>query len=248
MFYPTQKKSIRDVDLTLIIPCYNEQPNNLEKSIRRIEEVLKKTLYNYEIILIDDYSTDNTLQIIKNISQDNPKYRYYFHNENIGRGGTVAQGIKLAKGKIVGFIDIDLSTDPWYILPLVTEIEKGFDIVIANRVYKLKWKVLPRWILSKGYKFLVKIFLNLDLGDTESGCKFFNRKKIIPILSQVKDKKWFWDTEIIVRSYMAGLEISEIPTIFIREFLYSRVNVLKDSWRHFVNLIKLSKEIKKNNL
>lgn len=243
---PIENNLLQEINLTLIIPCYNEEIE-LRKSVKKIEEALDKTKYTYEMIFIDDYSTDNTREIINNICKDNPKHRYYLHNENIGRGSTVAEGIRLAKGKIVGFIDIDLSTDPWYILPLVTEIEKGFDIVIANRVYKLKWKVLPRWILSKGYKFLVKIFLNLDLGDTESGCKFFNRKKIIPILSQVKDKRWFWDTEIIVRSYIAGLEISEIPTVFIREFLYSRVNVLKDSWRHFVNLIRFSKEIKNIN-
>jgi len=235
-----------NIKLSLVVPCYDEEPH-LAKNLKRLKKVLDTMVYQYEIIIIDDASRDKTVEIandfIKNNNSTN-NIKLIRQTENQGRGKTVSEGIVASSGNVVGFIDVDFSTSPWY-PALVAKVRDGADIIIGQRVYKLKLKVLHRWILSKGYKFLVGLFLRMDLGDTESGCKFFNRDKIIPVLSQVQDTRWFWDTEIIARSHLAGLEIKELPTVFIRESLYTTVKVFKDSWRHFVNLIKFRKEIKK---
>ncbi len=238
---------MENIKLSLIVPCYNEE-SHLAKNLKKLKQVLDSLVYEYEIIILDDASRDKTVAIAEdfiklNNSADNIKFIRQVENQ--GRGKTVSDGIMVASGGIVGFIDVDFSTSPWYIPALVAGIRDGTDVIIGQRVYKLKLKVLHRWILSKGYKFLVEIFLGMDLGDTESGCKFFNRDKIIPILSQVKDQRWFWDTEIIARSRLARLSIRELPTVFIRESLYTTVKIFTDSWKHFVNLIKLRKEIKK---
>lgn len=232
------------VDLSLIVPCYNEAPS-LEKNLLWLKQVLDSVIYKYEIIIIDDFSLNNTVEMINQFMEANQgveNIKFTKHDKNQGRGRTVSDGITAARGEIVGFVDIDFSTSPWYIPALVMEIKNGADIVIGQRIYKLKFKVLHRWILSKGYKFLVRIFLGADLGDTESGCKFFRREKITPILSQVRDEKWFWDTEIIARSKLAGLKITQLPTVFVRESLYTTVKIFSDSWRHFVNLIRLKRE------
>lgn len=237
-----------NIELSLIAPCYNEAPH-LEKNLNRLKKVLDATIYKYEIIVIDDASFNKTAEMIKRfieVNQDADNIIFIKHDKNQGRGKTVSEGIMAARGEIVGFVDVDFSTSPWYIPALAAEIRQGADIVIGQRIYKLKLKVLHRWILSKGYKFLVKIFLGMELGDTESGCKFFKREKIIPVLTQVKDEKWFWDTEIIARSHFAGLTIVQLPTVFIRESLYTTVKIIKDSWRHFVNLIKFSRQMRKN--
>jgi glycosyltransferase involved in cell wall biosynthesis len=236
---------MKNIELSLIVPCYNEAPH-LENSLRKLKQVLDTMVYGYEIIIIDDTSKDNTVEIAENFIKSNNADGNIIlikHQQNCGRGKTVNEGIAAARGEIAGFIDIDFSTSPWYIPALVAEIKNGADVVIGQRIYKLKFKVLHRWILSKGYKFLVRLLLGRDLGDTESGCKFFDRNKIIPVLSRVKDERWFWDTEIIARSYVAGLKISQLPTVFIRESLYTTVKIFGDSWRHFVNLIKLKKEL-----
>lgn len=234
------------IELSLIVPCYNEAPR-LEKNLRRLKLVLDTAAYESEIIIIDDASVNNTAEMIGRFLEANKgadNIRFIRHDKNRGRGKTVSEGLMAARGEIAGFIDIDFSTSPWYIPALAAEIKSGSDIVIGQRIYKLKFKVLHRWILSKGYKFLVKLFLGRDLGDTESGCKFFNRRRIIPVLSAVKDERWFWDTEIIARSHLAGLTISQLPTVFIRESLYTTVKIFGDSWRHFINLIRLKKELK----
>lgn len=235
--------------LSLIVPCYNEAPC-LEKNLNRLKNVLDALVYEYEIIIIDDASLNNTAEMIDQFiksSQGAPNIKFIKHEKNQGRGKTVSDGIMAAQGEIAGFVDIDFSTSPWYIPALAEEIKNGADIAIGQRIYKLKLKVLHRWILSKGYKFLVKILLRANLGDTESGCKFFRRERILPILEQVKDEKWFWDTEIIARAKLAGLSIIQLPTVFVRETLYTTVKIVSDSWRHFVKLIKLSREIRKSN-
>ena len=236
-----------NIELSLIVPCYNEAPH-LEKNLNRLKEVLDSTVYKYEIIIIDDASANKTVEMINNFisaNQNAENIKFVKHGENQGRGKTVSEGIESARGKIVGFVDVDFSTSPWYIPALAAKIKSGADIVIGQRIYKLKLKVLHRWILSKGYKFLVKLFLGLDLGDTESGCKFFNKEKIILVLNQVRDKQWFWDTEIIARSHFAGLKIEQIPTVFVRDSLYTTVKIVKDSWRHLINLVKFSREVRK---
>ncbi len=237
---------MNNIELSLIVPCYNEAAH-LERNLNRLKEVMNLLVYKYEIIIIDDASVNNTLEMINRFmtaNQGAENIKFIKHDKNQGRGKTVSEGIIAARGEIVGFVDIDFSTSPWYVPALAAEIKNGSDIVIGQRIYKLKFKVLHRWILSKGYKFLVRFFLGLDLGDTESGCKFFNRQRIIPVLSTVKDERWFWDTEIIARSKLAGLKIKQLPTVFVRESLYTTVKIFGDSWRHFVNLVKLTRELR----
>lgn len=240
---------MEEIKLSMIVPCYNEA-EQLEKNLNWLKQVLDALADRYEIIIIDDASPNDTVAMIGRFIENNPgadNIKFIKHEKNQGRGKTVSQGIMAAQGNIAGFVDIDFSTSPWYIPALAAEIKNGSDIAIGQRIYKLKLKVLHRWILSKGYKFLVRLFLGHDLGDTESGCKFFNRQRIMPILSQVKDERWFWDTEIIARSYLAGLKISQLPTVFIRESLYTTVKIFSDSLRHLVNLIKFRREIKNFN-
>lgn len=233
------------IEVSLIVPCYNEAPH-LEKNLNRLKRIMDSVIYKYEIIIIDDASINNTAEMIDRFvlaNQGADNIKFVKHDKNQGRGRTVSDGITAARGDIVGFVDVDFSTSPWYIPAMVAEIKNGSDIVIGQRIYKLKFKVLHRWILSKGYKFLVRIFLGADLGDTESGCKFFRREKIMPVLILVKDDKWFWDTEIIARGKLASLKITQLPTVFVRESLYTTVKIFGDSWRHFVNLVRLKREL-----
>ena len=78
--------------------------------------------------------------------------------------------------------------------------------------------------------------------DTETGFKFFNRGKILPVLEQVQDKRWFWDTEIMVRALWNGLNITEIPCLFMRRSdKKSTVNLRKDIWDYLAKLYRFQK-------
>lgn len=232
------------MDISIVIPMYNEA-HILEDSISKITAIMDITKFSYELILIDDSSQDDTVAIARRIIKQHFNAKFFVHEKNKGRGATVAEGIKIAKGKIAGFIDIDLSTHPIYIPLLAYKINNGIDVATAHRIYKLNYRCFFRWLISKGYNVLFKLSTGIPLRDTETGCKFFNREKILPVLSQIEDKYWFWDTEVMVFAYLRNFNIEEVPTVFVRrEELGSRVRIIRDSFRHFFSLMKLRKKIR----
>src|SRR5579863_4366633 len=163
-------------DLSLILACYNEA-GHLEESVRQVTSVLDSTRWVYEIIFVDDTSTDETPRIIdKLIAEHSSKdFSKLLHAKNTGRGKTVCDGFRAAKGDIVGYIDIDLEVHARYIPSCVRAIQEGADAAYAQRTYKLQPSLFHRHVLSRGYSRLVREALGIDLSDTESGFKFFRR-------------------------------------------------------------------------
>ena len=238
--------SNKKIDLSLVIPCYNES-SHLKKSFQYILKVLNSKIWNWEIIFVEDKSTDNTRELIAQIIQENPdiKIKKIFHRQNTGRGKAVADGIKISNGEIVGFIDIDLEVLPHYIPIFVQKILEEADVTIGYRVYKFHLGVFCRYIISTGYSALTRLLLKLPFGDTEAGYKFFRRSKILPLLDEIEDSHWFWDTECVTRAYAHNLKIVEIPVAFIRRpDKKSTVKIFKDSLYYLKKIFKLHKQIK----
>jgi glycosyltransferase involved in cell wall biosynthesis len=234
------------LDLSLVVACYNEA-DYLIDSIREVVDTLDQTRYSYELIFIDDCSKDNSRELIDLLISQYPdkSFRKIFHEQNKGRGGTVTEGILNAHGHVVGYIDIDLETHARYIPSCVAAVKGGYDVVVARRYHHIQLPSLYRYILSTGYRLLVKWNFGFPTMDTEAGFKFFNRENILPVLSAVENQHWFWDTEIMIRSYLNGLKITEIPSLFIRRFnKHSTVNPITDSIEYLVQLYRFKKRIK----
>ena len=239
---------MKTIDLSLIIPCFNEE-KILDISLAEIESVLENSRISYEIILIDDKSTDKTVKSLKKYEKKK-NYSVYYHEVNQGRGKTVSDGITVSRGKVVGFIDIDLEVSPLYIPYFVNKIiRREADVVTGYRIYRDSIISLHRMILSRGYSILVRKLLSINHKDTETGYKFFNRKKIIPVLKQTTSNHWFWDTEIISLAYKSKLKIIEIPVLFLRRLdKKSTVHVVKDTYDYLVHLYKFRRRLSKLNL
>lgn len=232
-------------DVSLILACYNEAEHILI-SVPRIIEVLNQTDFSWEIIFVDDMSVDKTPLMIKNLIKKYPRKQLsvYYHEKNLGRGASVSHGIEKARGKIVGYIDIDLEIPPDYMPLFIREVEKKADVVCGFRIYDFTLRSLPRWIASKGYNIIRDKVLGTSIRDTEAGYKFFNRKKILPVLAKCKSPGWFWDTEIMARSEKAGLKIKEIPVVFIRRFdKISTVRLIPDIFVYLKELWRFKKEM-----
>lgn len=232
-------------DLSLIVACYNEA-EHLEHSVRQVMSVLDGTRLVYEIIFVDDVSKDATRSIIEKIAREHPDkdITTLFHSENTGRGRTVCDGFRLAKGDIVGYIDIDLEVHAHYVPSCVRAIQEGADAAYARRTYKLKPTLLHRHVLSRAYSQLVQSLLGIDLSDTESGYKFFRRDKLLPLLDQATDPGWFWDTEIMTYWSLAGYSVAEVPALFIRRGdKKSTVRVARDSAEYFAKLLQFRTEV-----
>jgi glycosyltransferase involved in cell wall biosynthesis len=235
------------VQLSLVLACYNEE-QLIDESVEQILEVLDCCRWTYEVIFVDDCSRDGTRESIARIVERFPGHalRVVFHDRNVGRGGTVTEGIRLARGAIVGFIDIDLEVHARYIPSCVRAIQRGADVASGLRTYKFYWHSLDRYLMSRGYIRLVQWLLDVPLRDTETGFKFFRKERVLSVLDEIEDRHWFWDTEVMVRCFLRGLNIREIPVLFLRRFdKQSGVRAIKDTVDYFRKLWKFRRVVRK---
>ena len=226
-------------ELSIIIPCYNEGLT-FEKSIQKIVSEIKKLKKTWEIIFVEDKSLDNTKVVVAGFTKKIKNCRAIYHSRNQGRGKSAADGIRAANGKICGYLDVDLEVSEKYISLFIKEVEGGADLVVGKRFYEGGFNNLTRFVFSKAYALALKSILKLPIDDTEAGYKFFNRKKISPILPKIKSKHWFWDTEICAKAYWEGLKISQVPVLFKRRVdKKTTVRLLPDTIDYIKNLIRL---------
>ena len=225
-------------DLSLVIACYNEA-EHLEGSVARLLAVCDAMKLSYEVIFIDDVSTDGTREILATLAPRYPAHRLRIELNpvNRGRGFTVTRGLMLATGRVAGFLDIDLEVDAAYVLPFYLAVEGGADLAIGRRIYKFTFRSLLRLLLSRGYSALRERVLDAPYEDTEAGFKFFRLATTRAVLARCQDPGWFWDTEVVVRAHRARLSIVEIPCLFLRRTdKTSTVKPLRDSWRYLKQL------------
>lgn len=233
-------------DLSLVLACYNEE-RVLKSNFKQIIEILNLIKLNYEVIFVDDCSKDRTRDIINEIIDEynDVKIKKIFHSKNEGRGKSVSDGFWQACGDVVGSIDVDLEVSPTYIAKCFLEVKRGYDIVVGWRIYKFYIRSMDRYLYSKGYARLVTSICKTPYMDTESGYKFYKRSKLIPLLDEIVDKYWFWDTEIMVRAYYKSYKILLTPVLFMRRFdKKSTVKLFRDIIGYFIKLIRFGREIK----
>jgi glycosyltransferase involved in cell wall biosynthesis len=178
--------------------------------------------------------------LIEKIVKENPglDLRVLLHDLNKGRGQTVTDGFRAARAPIAGYLDVDLEVHCRYIPSLVRAIERGADVATVRRIYAFQLGSLDRYAMSRGYSFLVRRLLGVDFRDTETGFKFFRRETVLPVLDEIADPGWFWDTEFMVRAGRRGLRIEEVPGAYLRRYdKTSTVRGLKDSLRYFAKLV-----------
>ena len=233
--------------LSLVLACYNEA-EHLEASFAEIRDSLEQARFPFEVLLVDDASRDDTRAILARIVAAHPQLslRTILHERNRGRGATVTDGFRAARGTITGYLDVDLEVHCRYIPSLVRAIERGADVATLRRIYAFQLRSLDRYLMSRGYSFLVRRLLEIDVADTETGYKFFRREKLLPLLDEIRDPGWFWDTEFMVRASRRGLKIVEIPGAYIRRGdKTSTVKGVRDSLRYFRQLLHFRGELRR---
>jgi glycosyltransferase involved in cell wall biosynthesis len=233
--------------VSLVLACYNEA-EHLRASFAEIRETLEQAGWPFEVLFVDDGSRDGTREILKEIVADHPRLdlRVILHEANRGRGATVTDGFRAARGEIAGYLDVDLEVHCRYVPSLVRAIEGGADVATVRRIYALQLLSLDRYFMSRGYSFLVRHLLGVAYRDTETGFKFFRRARVLPFLDEIGDGGWFWDTEFMVRAARRGLRVVEIPGAYIRRGdKTSTVRGLRDSARYFLALVRFRRRLRR---
>jgi glycosyltransferase involved in cell wall biosynthesis len=232
--------------VSVVLACYNEE-QILARSFDEIRDTLDNLGRPYEIVFVDDVSRDRTREIIQSIVAAHPglDIQVILHDRNRGRGATVTDGFRAARGEIVGYLDVDLEVHARYIPSLVRAIEKGADVATVRRIYAFQLRSLDRYLMSRGYSFLVRRLLDVPIHDTETGYKFFRRDKLLRVLEEIEDGGWFWDTEFMVRALRQGLRLTEIPGAYVRRRdKTSTVSGLRDSVEYFAKLVRFRRALR----
>lgn len=226
-------------EISVVLACYNEE-EVLESSFGEIVDTLRSAGRPFEIIFVDDVSRDGTRDLIQGLVERHPELdlSVILHETNRGRGATVSDGFRAARGEFTGYLDVDLEVHCRYIPALVQALEHGADVATVRRIYAFQLRSLDRYFMSRGYTWLVRHLLKLPFHDTETGYKFFRRERLLPLLDEVEDPGWFWDTEIMARALCRGLDVVEIPGAYIRRFdKTSTVSGIRDSVRYLRRLM-----------
>jgi len=220
--------------LSVIIPAYNEE-KRLPKTLAEINKYLRKqmvaeasshlpprsalprSVYDYEIIVVNDGSKDRTAETVENLKLKIANLKLIDNKINQGKGAVTRQGMLEAKGDFRLFTDADNSTSIEQIKKMWPEFEKGHDIVIGSR--DVKGAVLEppqQWIrqiiLGEGFKLLRKIIIGLwKIEDTQCGFKCFKKKAVEDVFPKCKINRFAFDPEILIIARKMGYKIKEIP-------------------------------------
>ncbi len=221
--------------ISVIIPAYNEE-KRITKTVLAIEKCLLETTENFEILVVNDGSTDETKKVVSKLENSHIRLLSYQHNK--GKGGAVKHGIKYAAGNYIVFTDADLPYPPENIQKACQLLKEDCDVVLGSRFQTENGKRYPwyRTIVSKGFGLLTSLTLNLKEKDTQCGFKAFRYSAAQTIFDKVTLCGWGFDVEIIFVAQKHGLKIKRLPVELFHENNISKINVFKDS-------VKMAKEV-----
>jgi dolichyl-phosphate beta-glucosyltransferase len=230
--------------ISIILPVYNEE-QRIGKTLEAIGEYLNKKNIDYELIIVDDGSTDNSVKVVEEFFLSRPqiKYKLLKNNKNLGKGAAIRKGVFSAEGKLVYFTDADLSTPIEEMFKFIDVIEKeGYDIVIGSRGLKeskiLVHQPFYRETMGKIFNKIIKILLMKDFNDTQCGAKMFKNEVAKKVFSLSKIDNFAFDVEILYIAKKLGFKIKELPVVW-KNSKGSKVKLFVDSLNMLLSLFKI---------
>jgi len=199
--------------LSLIIPAYNEE-TRIVSTLDRVREYLAATFESWNIIGVDDGSTDGTLNVMRKWAAENEGLRIVSYKPNVGKGYAVRQGVFAADGEFIAFSDADLSAPIEELAKLFDAINKGYDIAIGSRA--VKGASIPvhqpfyRELGGKGLNLIIQTLAVPGIRDTQCGFKLFRGDVAREIFSKCFVNRWGFDVEVLYLARRLGYSIAEI--------------------------------------
>lgn len=202
--------------ITILIPAYNEE--------QRIESTLNQyTKYydahypgRYNILVVLNGCRDNTEAAVKTVMQKHDTIQYLNFADPIGKGGAIIEGLRVAKGDLVGYTDADGSTRPEILHRLFSTLERTptLDCVVGSRWIKgavVTKQTFKRRLMSRLFHLVVELYFRLGIKDTQCGAKVVRTKMIPTILPHLSISNMAFDVNFLVDIKRAGGKIFEMP-------------------------------------
>ncbi|MDO8659121.1 MAG: glycosyltransferase [Candidatus Parcubacteria bacterium] len=236
--------------LSVVIPSYDEMANLQKGVLDKVEHFLNKKKWPYEVIVVDDGSTDGSVEFVGQFVKENPNFKL-IKNSHLGKAGAVTAGVLNSRGDYVLFSDMDQATPIEEIDKLLPYFNEGYDVVIGSRKSQRKGAPWTRILMAKGMIILRTFLVGINgISDTQCGFKIFKHevaqklfKKINKIHNNFKSVSGSsvsagFDVELLYIAQKMGYKIKEVPV----NWLYvetRRVSPIKDSIEGIIDLLKI---------
>jgi len=232
----------KDIFLSAIIPAYNEE-NYIVNTLKVISAKLDEIDLPYEIIVVNDGSTDLTLKHVKGFwRQAHFPLQLIEHKKNRGKGAALKTGILKSEGKYIFYTDVDLSVSMEMLDKFLKKLEEGYDVVIGSRKIKgafvKKHQPYIREFLGKGYTYLSNLILNSNFSDFTCGLKAFRGKAARKLFSNLKVLNWSFDAEILYLTKKYKYKFCEVPVLWYNN-PDTKVRLIRDIISSFIGLLKV---------
>jgi len=231
--------------LSIIIPAYNEE-NRLPNTLEQVFHFLEKQSYASEVIVVENGSTDKTFEFAQKLAHQYKNLRV-IHNEERGKGGAVLRGVREALGEYVFICDADLSMPVAEISKFLPPILNDFDIAIGSREAPGAVRYNEpyyRHLTGRVFNMLIRLMVLPDLQDTQCGFKCLRAGVARDIFPFQTLTGWAFDVELLYIAYLHGYRILEIPIDWYFN-ADSKVRVLRDSWRMFIDLLVIRRNARR---
>lgn len=227
----TKPQPLRPLDaITIVIPAFNES-RRIGATLRRITEYGRDHFGRFEVIVVDDGSTDDTATVARSFADDANHLRVLSNPGNRGKGYSVRTGALAAIHPYVLLSDADLST-PIEEVERLAGLASPSAIVIASRgLPDSRLEVRQAWYrehMGKVFNFIVRSLLLPGISDSQCGFKLFGRDVIDAVFPRLGTDRFAFDVELLARALREGFEVHEVPVRW-RNDEGTRVDPLKDS-------------------
>ena len=240
----TVTKPISSVEpsLSLIVPVFNQQ-GKVAYSLEKIKQAVELAFSKYELIVVNDGSTDNTLASLKVIAGTDEHIRVLSYTPNRGKGYAVKQGVLHSHGDAVMFLDGDLDISPDSVKDYVERLRIS-DLVIASKRHPKSSVTIPRSraFLSRVFSLLTRMATGIPQKDTQVGLKVGNGEIMRRIFRDVNVNRYAFDVELFTLASILHLKVHEMPVIMkidrkfnAKEIVNMFVDVARISYKYRIS-------------
>ena len=226
--------------VNVTIPVFNEEVR-LSRCLPRLHRFLTgQSRFDFEIVIADNGSTDETLKIARELCLQHDGTRV-LRLDRKGRGRAVKRAWFESQADILSYMDVDLSTDLTAFPPLIEALMGGgFDVATGSRLLEpsLTTRSWKRELISRCYNRLIKVMFRTRFSDAQCGFKALTRRVVDDVVPDVVDEAWFFDSELLIRAEQRGYRIFEVPVGWIED-LDSRVKIVRTAWEDMKGLIRI---------
>lgn len=233
---------VSDVDVSIVVPAFDEA-NSIRATLEELSTWLDGTGLGWEILVVDDGSSDGTAEVVREFSAQRPGVRVLIQDRNRGKGAAVRNGVQHSAGEVVAFIDADLPYRLQNLGDAIALVRSGAaDVVVGGRDLPSSETdpsyPLIRQLTGRTFSLFVQAFLVPGIPDTQCGLKAFSRSAASMLFSESTLDGFGFDFEILFLAKKYGYRIDRIP-VGLSHRHESKVKIVRDSFRMMRDLIRV---------